>query len=389
MLVDHLVGGGAERFAVDLACSLPGDSFQRTICVSRMPRDWRDRPADSPLGLTVAQLDDAGVSILPLHRESRLAVWQWAPLVRRLGDVDVVHAHQFGSNCWGSVLGRLRRVPVIVAHEQTWSFRGGSVRKALDRHVIGRLADRIVTVSELDRQRMAEVEKVPAHKLLLIRNAIVPRPVSGHDIRRELEIPSQAPVLVALARLHPQKALHVLLQALAQVREGVADAVLLLAGGPLHGNPEADRLRRLIDELGLQTAVRMLGHRDDVPDVLAAADIGVLSSSYEGTPLAVLEYMEAGLPVVSTSVGGVAEFVTDGVHGLLVPPGDPRALADALTQLLANPEERTRIGGAARERRRTEFDYDTTLRRFRDLYAGLLRERAGGRRPLFAGPARG
>lgn len=261
---------------------------------------------------------------------------------------------------------------MIVAHEQTWSFRGGRVRKLLDRHLVGRLADRIVAVSELDRQRMIVIEKVPARKLLLIRNAIVPGRPSGHDVRAELGIPERVPVLVALAMLRPQKALHVALQALALVRERVPDAVLLIAGGPLEGNPEADRLRAVAQQLGIGSAVRMLGRRDDVPDVLAAADVGVLSSSYEGTPLAVLEYMEAGLPVVSTAVGGVGEFVEDGVHGILVSPDDPEALAGALSRLVLEPATRERMGEAARERRRSEFDYDATLRRFRDLYAELL-----------------
>ncbi len=371
MLVDHLVGGGAERFAVDLACSLPPEEFERTICVSRMPRRWRRLPVDSGIGLEVSRLERAGVSILPLHRRLHLDFWSWGPLLRMLPAVDVVHAHQFGSNCWGSALGRLTRVPVIVAHEQTWSFRGGRVRKLLDRHLVGRLADRIVAVSELDRQRMIAIEKVPARKLLLIRNAIVPGRPSGHDVRAELGIPERAPVLVALAMLRPQKALHVALQALALVRERVPDAVLLIAGGPLEGNPEADRLRAVAQQLGIGSAVRMLGRRDDVADVLAAADVGVLSSSYEGTPLAVLEYMEAGLPVVSTAVGGVGEFVEDGVHGILVSPDDPEALAGALL-LVLEPATRERMGEAARERRRSEFDYDATLRRFRDLYAELL-----------------
>jgi glycosyltransferase involved in cell wall biosynthesis len=377
-LIDHLVAGGAERFAVDLACNLPADRFQRTICVTRMPQDWRRQPRDAALGLTVAQVEDAGVSILPLHRGSRFAVWEWGPLLQRLPDVDVLHAHQFGSNCWGTALGRLRRVPVVIAHEQTWSFRGGAIRKALDRHLIGRFADRFVTVSELDRRRMAEIEGLPAHKLVLIRNGIVPRAVTGHDVRAELGIPSAAPVLVALAMLRPQKALHVLLRALAQVREEMPDTVLLLAGGPLRDNPEADRLRSEIARLGLGESVRMLDRRDDVPDLLAAADIGVLSSNYEGTPLAILEYMEAGLPVVSTSVGGVSEFVDDGAHGLLVPPGDPAALAKALLRLLRDPEARAAMGRLGRARRRGEFDYAATLRRFADLYEELLRQNQDG-----------
>jgi glycosyltransferase involved in cell wall biosynthesis len=371
-LVDNLVGGGAERFAVDLACGLDADRFRRTICVSRMPRDWRSLPADSGVGLELARLRKAGVEILPIHRELHFEPHRWGPLLRRLRSVDVLHAHQFGSNCWGSALGWLARVPVIVAHEQTWSFRGGAVRKLLDRHLIGRVADRFVAVSELDRRRMIEIEKVPEGKVLVVPNAIVGREPSGRDVRAELGIARDELVFAALARIHPQKALHLLLQALATVRERVPGARVVVAGGPLEGNPEADRLEALAGELGLGDSLVLLGRRDDVPDVLAAADVGVLSSAYEGTPLAVLDYMEAGLPVVSTDVGGVAEFVEHERTGLLVAPGDAHALAAAMLRLATDPEERRRMGAAGRLRRRSEFDHATTLRRFEDLYLDLL-----------------
>jgi glycosyltransferase involved in cell wall biosynthesis len=372
MLIDHLVGGGAERFALELAMQLPADRFRRTLCVTRMPADYRSAPAASSLALGVRELQAAGVALLPLARRSRLAVWDWAPLLRTLRGVDVVHAHMFTSNCWGSVLGRAAGVPVVIGQETTWSFRGGAVRKALDRHLVGRLADRVVTVSELDRTRMAELEGVPAAKLALIRNAVLPREVTGHDLRQELGIPAGAPVLVALAMLRRQKALGVLVQALAIVRERFPDAVVLVAGGPLDDNPEADRLRRLIGELGLEPAVHLLGRRDDVGDVLAAADVGVLSSDYEGTPLAVLEYMQAGLPVVATAVGGVPEFVVDGVTGRLVPPRDPAALAGAVVQLLDDPERRRGMGERGRDRQQAEFTFDAVVDRFVALYDELL-----------------
>jgi glycosyltransferase involved in cell wall biosynthesis len=384
MLIDHLVGGGAERFALELAVQLPADRFRRTMCVTRMPADYGAAPAESSLGRAVRELEDADVALLPLARRSRLALWEWVPLLRTLGGVDVVHAHMFTSNCWGSVLGRATRVPVVIAHEQTWSFRGGAARKALDRHVIGRLADRVVTVSELDRRRMAELEGVPAAKIALIRNAVRPREVTGVDLRQELGIPAGAPVLVALAMLRRQKALGVLIQALAVVRRRFPDAVVLVAGGPLEDNPEADRLRRLIGERDLGSAVHLLGRRDDVGDVLAAADVAVLSSDYEGTPLAVLEYMQAGLPVVATAVGGVPEFVMDGVSGLLVPPRAPDALASAVMQLLDDPARRSEMGRRGRERQQAEFTFDAAVDRFVALYDELLDAAPGRRRP---GPA--
>lgn len=381
MLIDHLVGGGAERLALELATRVPSAGFTCTMCVTRMPADWRTARPDPSLELAVSELNQAGVALLPLGRRSRLALWDWAPLVGALGGVDIVHAHMFTSNCWGSALGRAAGVPAVIAHEQTWSFQGGAVRRALDRHLIGRLADRVVVVSEMDQKRMADVEGVPHHKIVLIRNAVLAREVTAHDVRTELGIPGGAPVLVALAMLRRQKALDVLLHALAFVRAQLPDAVLLLAGGPSSGNPEADRLRRLVTDLGLEDAVHMLGRRDDIGDVLAAADLGVLSSDYEGTPLAVLEYMQAGLPVVATSVGGLPEFVTEGVNGLLVPPRDPAALAAAIVRILADGAQRAEMGRRGRERQQAEFAYGAALERFVALYDELLEPPAGRRWP--------
>ena len=111
-----------------------------------------------------------------------------------------------------------------------------------------------------------------------------------------------------------------------------------------------------------------LGIRRDVPALLAALDIAVLSSDYEGSPLSVMEYMAAKKPVVSTRVGGVPELVEDGVHGLLVEPRDPTALAEAVTRLLRDPDEASRMGANGRERQQREFSLDAMVGRIEDLY---------------------
>jgi glycosyltransferase involved in cell wall biosynthesis len=108
-----------------------------------------------------------------------------------------------------------------------------------------------------------------------------------------------------------------------------------------------------------------------VPALLDALDVAVLSSDYEGSPLSVMEYMAAGLPVVSTRVGGVPELVEDGREGLLVPPRDPAALADAIGRLLRDPAEAERLGANGRERQRREFSLDAMVRRIEELYEEL------------------
>jgi glycosyltransferase involved in cell wall biosynthesis len=122
----------------------------------------------------------------------------------------------------------------------------------------------------------------------------------------------------------------------------------------------------------------MLGAREDVPDILRAFDVAVTSSDFEGSPLSVMEYMEAGLPVVATDVGGLAQIVHDGVHGVLVARRDPLALARAIEGLLADPRRRRELGAAGRERRRAEFDLGVMVARIEALYEQLYAARGAG-----------
>ena len=116
----------------------------------------------------------------------------------------------------------------------------------------------------------------------------------------------------------------------------------------------------------------MLGYRSDVPDVIAALDVAVSSSAFEGSPLAVMEYMESARPIVATRVGGVPDLIEDGVHGLLAEPGDAAGLAAAIRRMLADREGARRMGEAARERRRREFTVDLMVRRLEALYERLV-----------------
>ena len=141
--------------------------------------------------------------------------------------------------------------------------------------------------------------------------------------------------------------------------------------------PERARLEALAAELGVAGQVTLLGRRSDVPDLLAAFDVAVSSSWFEGSPLAMMEYMDAGLPIVATRVGGVPDLIEDRVHGLLVEPGDPDGLAAAIVELLRDRDRAAELGARARERRRAEFDLDGTVRALGDLYERLAA--AGGR----------
>jgi glycosyltransferase involved in cell wall biosynthesis len=361
MLLDRLSGGGggAEVFTVGLASSLPRDRFDVRVCAVR--------EAD---GFLLELLDDAGIPRFCLQRDGRdLRPFRRLHRYLREECVDVLHTHMFGSNVWGTVVGRLARTPVIVAQEHTWSYQGQPLRKLLDGQLIGRFASRFVAVSRADRERMVALERVRPEKTAVIPAAFVPRdlPPAG-DARAELGIPAEAPVVGTAVSMRPQKALEVLIDAFARLLEALPDARLLLVGdGVCREELEAHARRR-----GVDGRVHFTGNRPDVLNFIAAFDVSALSSDFEGTPLFVFESMALGTPVVATAVGGLLEVIEDGRSGVLVPPRDPEALASALEDLLRDPARREAIAAAGRERVR-EFSVERAAERFAGLYEELLR----------------
>jgi len=175
-------------------------------------------------------------------------------------------------------------------------------------------------------------------------------------------------LFVSVARLSPQKDHVSLIQAFSIAASRNGHLRLLLAGdGPLRLEVEAR-----VKALGLEGKVRFLGVRADVPEILAAADVFVLSSRWEGNPLSVMEAMAAGKPVIATAVGGVPELVQDGVSGVLVPPENVEALADAMLKLAGDAALRTRSGQAAFRRAKERFDVSVMVEGYGTLYERLL-----------------
>jgi glycosyltransferase involved in cell wall biosynthesis len=275
----------------------------------------------------------------------------------------------FGSNVWACLLGRLARVPVVVCHEHMWSYGGSRTRALIDRWLIARWSDAFIAVSEEGRRSMVEVERIRPEDVVLLRNgrpALAPG--DPHKAREELGIAAEQPVLVASGSLRREKAYEVLIEAAAALAPSAPGLRVLIAGD----GPERPRLEELIRKLGMSGVVSLLGVRADIPDLLAAADIGVCCSDFEGGPLSVMEYMGAGLPVIATRVGGLPELVQDGVNGVLIPPRDPEALAEAAAGVLADPSLRERMGNAGRELREREYGIDRYIGRLEALYERLL-----------------
>lgn len=375
-LTDQLVySGGAERLSGLLTRGLDERFFERSI--------WTTRPAR---GLLVDELRADGIPIRSLDRRSAKDLAAWRPLVRALRSerVDVLHAHQFSSNVWGTLVGRLARVPVVVAHEHGWAYEGEPLRRFLDGRLIGRGASAFVAVSTADRARMLSVEHVPEAKARFVPNGIPPLPASTRDVRPELGIPPDAPLVGTISVLRREKGLDAFLRAAALLRREHPDLRVLVAGT----GPERDSLEALVGELGLEGHAFLLGARPDVPDLLAALDVAVNSSHREASPLSVMEYMAAGKAIVASRVGGIPDLIEDGVQGLLVEPADPEAIAAGVDRLLRDPALRAELGARARERQAAELTLDATVRRLEELYWELFARTRRARREGWQRPER-
>jgi glycosyltransferase involved in cell wall biosynthesis len=351
--------GGAERLVLALATRLPEERFDVTVCTTRHVE-----------GELVERVRSAGVRHLALDRRTRLDLLAWRRLTRFLREhrVDVLHSHMWGSNFWGSLLGRVCGVPAVVAHEHSWAYRGKPYRRLLDGYVIGRLAHVFLTVA--NRDLMVEWEHVPAEKVKLMPNPYIPRPPStGGNLRVELGIADDVPLVGTAARMRPEKALEVLIGAFAGVSRAFGDARLLLAGD----GPCRPSLERHAASLGLADRVHFLGMREDIDALLGALDVAAMSSVFEGSPLFGFECMAHEVPLVATAVGGLNDVFEHDRTALLVPAGDGDALARSIVALLRDRDRRERIAAAAH----AELD-NYTIERVVARYVALY-ERVAGR----------
>jgi sugar transferase (PEP-CTERM/EpsH1 system associated) len=367
-LVSSLNIGGLEMVVLDLARLSDRARFDvRVVCLQEK-------------GALAPRLEGLGVPVDSLDCPDLARGRTTVRLLRRLRQLrpHVIHTHNPNPHVFGSLAAWGARVAVLV-HTKHGRNYPDQFRAVLLNRLATCLSNCIVPVSD-DAARVArDVERVPRGKVLVIRNGIdlarfpvVARPVAGATARA-----------IHVARLHPVKDQATLLRAARRVVDAEPSFRLDVVGD----GPARAELFALRDELGLGDHVRFLGFRDDVAGVLAAADFFVLTSVTEGISLTLLEAMATGLPVVATDVGGNREVVADGRTGLLVPARSHAALAEAILQLVRNPERTRRLGAAARRRVEEEFDLRRVVARYEQLYLSLLRQRGCGELPntWFAG----
>jgi glycosyltransferase involved in cell wall biosynthesis len=289
---------------------------------------------------------------------------------------QIVHTHSFNASLIGALSTYLRHPARLVVTIHNYPpMRAGAfsvttrsaVRLVLDR------AARVITVSDALRRDLLRLRPQASAKSLTIPNGTDTQTgpsVPPAETRRSLGIPMDVPLVGMVARLAPQKGVKEFLHASRLVCDRHPTVrVVLVGGGPLW-----EEAKRLHAELALGDRLLLLGEVPSAREIMAALDLLVVSSTSEGSSVVAMEAMALSKPVVATSVGGIPEVVLDRDTGLLVPPGDAVALAEAVLGLLADPERARSMGARARARAVEHFDVRTMVARTRDVYGNVMRE---------------
>lgn len=289
--------------------------------------------------------------------------------------VDLIHAHQYTPFVYSVLAGLSFRRPGIIFTEHGRFFPDYPSRKRkLFNRLMLRKRDRVLGVGKSVRRALIDNEGIPAERVGVIYNGVELERFSHEvvdktEVRQTLGLPTGGFVLVQVARLDYLKDHITAVRMMKQVVREVPDAQLWIVGE----GPEREPIEREIAEQGMPSTVRMLGQRNDISRLLAAADLFLLTSISEGIPVTFLEAMGAQLPIVATNVGGVPEVVQHDETGILAPSGDSDALAEAVIRLAKSPELAEKMGKSGRRRVQQVF----TEERMHSAYEKLYEEMVG------------
>lgn len=369
LLIKGLGAGGAERLLVDVVANRDRERFDYEVAYV--------------IGSLDALVPDLAATGVRVHRLGARASWdlRWPSRLRRLlvrGSYDIVHSHLPYSAGFGRLvvrtLPRTRRPALVYTEHSLWN-KAAILTKALNSATVG-MDDALIVVSPAARDALPArlsyratvvvhgVDRARAEKILGDREDM------RQVVRSELGVPEGHLLALTVANLREEKGYDVLIAAACfAVHQGAPIEFVSVGAGP-----DAESLSRERDEAGLGHHMRFLGFRADTLRLMAGADIFVLPSHQEGMPVALMEAMSMGLPVVATRVGGVPDVVTDGVEGLLVPTGRAELLWEAISKLAGDEGLRSRMSRAARQRS-SEFDIAVATSAIEAMYDHLPRRR--------------
>jgi glycosyltransferase involved in cell wall biosynthesis len=362
LMIPKLAIGGAEVQVLEFIKHLDRSRF--TISLLTLTAGLKEMESEASRYLEAFEVIDFRWRRLPVSFFKMVA---WL----RRGRFDVLHCHLPLADVVGRPAGWLAGIPVIVTTEHGRNMWKPWYYLAAER-MLNRITDLRICVSQDVLEIRRRREGTPASKLVRVPNGVdtkrFRRPGRVRaEVLREQGWQPQDFLVVSVGRLEPEKNYPVLVQAVAGLTARHPGVRCLLVGdGGLEGE-----LTAMVKSLGLDGVVRLAGRRDDIPEILGAADVFVLASSKEGLPVSLLEAMAAGKAVVVTAVGGMPEVIRTNENGLVVPPGDSAALGAAIERLIEDPEARARMGDLASADATRHFEIDRVAGDVAGLYVKM------------------
>ena len=371
-VIDNLTFGGGERGFAQIIGRLSRERYRIFVACKNRGVFWE-------------KLKEYKVIGYPMDMGNRFNVFtiRYLTTIIREEKIHIVHSQGGRADFFARVAARLAKISKIVSTVQmpVEGYDVSPLRKAvyviLDRFT-ERFVDKFIVVSEALRRTLIEGHKIPPEKVVRIYNGIEldkydPELYSREKVRKELRIGPDIPLVGAIGRLVWQKGFPFFIQAASYVLRAIPNAKFLLVGdGPLRSE-----LERMVGDLGMTKDFIFTGFREDIPEVLAALDVLVLSSLREGLPMILLEGMAMARPVVATDIEGIAEVVEHNKTGILVPPEDPQALAEGIIALLRDKDKARRMGQAGRKRVEEKFSVEEMVRRTQGVYESMVRGDTG------------
>jgi glycosyltransferase involved in cell wall biosynthesis len=370
IVIDSLQTGGAQKLVSAFVANAADYDIDPVVI--------NLRKAASP-GI-VRAIQSAGVKVITVPSTSLFGLKRFGWLLKYFKDskVDIVHTHLLYANILGSTAAYLSKVPVVSTLHSTQFEKGGRPRfflTLLEDICLRNFADRILAVGE--KVAAAHCKHYPGRSVDVIPNGIpkpkFPSAQERERLRREMTGDGSDSVVITVGRFTGAKGYEDMIEAFHLLRERAANPKLMMVGA----GPIVERIKNQIEDLNLKQSVILTGEREDVPQLLALSDVFASSSHREGLPLAVLEAMMAGLPVVATSVGDIPNVVTKET-GVVIPPHHPELLADALEDLLKNPQKRHAMGQAAYQRAMKEYSVEVWMIKQLALYREVLASHGRG-----------
>jgi glycosyltransferase involved in cell wall biosynthesis len=362
ILLPSLAIGGAEMQVLQFVKNVDKSLVSTSLCCFARGNPELEREAEPYVGR---------IHSIEFHwRFFPLAFLRLVTYLRR-GKFDILHCHLPVADSIGRLAGWIAGVPVLITTEHGKNLWKPWIYLLLER-LLNRITDLRICVSHDIMEIRKRRERVPCDKLAYLPNAVdldaFRKPGRQRaEVMAEFGWPPEDPLVVSVGRLVAEKNYELLVDAIAILRERVPGLRCLIAG---EGKCRA-RIAQRIEALMLTESVRLPGPRGDIPDLLHAADVFVLSSLREGLPVSLIEAMAAGKAIVATAVGGMLDAITTGENGLLVPSGDADEIAAAVESLIGSPNLRRELGEAASKTANDRFDIRRFVERTQEIYLSL------------------